>query len=153
MQVKDFLRGRGIAFKVLEHQPTFSAQRMAEAVHVSGERVAKCVLLKADGGYVLAVLPATHQIYIDMARDALGAEQVEIADEDDLQRVFPDCEVGVVPPFGSQYGLQTLVDTSLTEDDEIVFEANQHHESIRLKYQSFEHLEHPTVGMFAYHAF
>lgn len=158
MQVQHFLRERGVRFEVLPHEPTFSAQRMAHAVHVAGDWVAKCVLLRVDGlsengRYVLAILPATHQIYFDMAREALDAATIELAAERELQRVFRDCESGVVPPFGSQYGIDTLVDSSLTEDDEIVFESNRHRESIRMSFRSFVEVEHPQIALFAYHVY
>lgn len=151
MKVQQFLDERGIAFEVLTHEPTFSAQRMAQAVHVCGDNVAKTVLLKADGQFVLAVLPATHQIHLEMAREALAAHLVELAPENELVSVFPDCERGALPPFGSQYGLETLVDASLAEDDEIVFEGNAHREAFRMKYRQYEDLENPQVAVFAYH--
>ncbi|HWC88008.1 MAG TPA: YbaK/EbsC family protein [Pirellulales bacterium] len=151
MKVQQFLDSRGISFEMLPHEPTFSAQRMAQAVHVSGDNVAKTVLLKADGQFVLAVLPATHQIHLEMAREALAAHLLELADEDELAKVFSDCEVGAVPPFGTQYGIETLVDASLAEDDEIVFEGNAHRQAFRMKYRDFEDLENPQVAVFGYH--
>jgi Ala-tRNA(Pro) deacylase len=149
--VQQFLDARGVPFELLPHEPTFSAQRMAQAVHVRGDNVAKAVLLKADGQYVLAVLPATHQIHLEMAREALAAHLVELASEQELSDLFNDCEVGSTPPFGSQYGIETLVDASLAEDDEIVFEGNAHRQSFRMKYRDFEDLENPQVAVFAYH--
>lgn len=151
MKVQQFLNSRGIAFEMLPHEPTFSAQRMAQAVHVSGENVAKPVLLKADGQFVLAVVPATHQIHLEMAREALAAHHLELASEDELANMFPDCELGALPPFGTQYGVETLVDASLAEDDEIVFEGNAHRNAFRMKYRDYEDLEHPQVAVFAYH--
>jgi Ala-tRNA(Pro) deacylase len=151
VKVQQFLNERGVAFEELTHEPTYSAQRMAQAVHVCGDNVAKTVLLKADGQFVLAVLPATHQIHLEMARDALAAYLVELADEGELAMIFPDCELGALPPFGSQYGLETLVDASLAEDDEIVFEGNAHREAFRMKYREYENLENPQVAVFAYH--
>ena len=151
MKVQQFLAQQGVAFDVLPHDPTFSAQRMAEAVHVCGDNVAKTVLLKTDDGYVVAVLPATHQLFIDMVRDALESPHVRLADAREMAQVFADCEYGVVPPFGSQYGLMTLVDVALTEDDEIVFEGNAHREAIRMKYQAYEELEQPRVAVLSYH--
>jgi Ala-tRNA(Pro) deacylase len=151
VKVQQFLDSRGISFEMLPHEPTFSAQRMAQAVHVSGDNVAKTVLLKADGQFVLAVLPATHQIHLEMAREALAAHLLELADEDELAKVFSDCEVGAVPPFGTQYGIETLVDASLAEDDEIVFEGNAHRQAFRMKYRDFEDLENPQVAVFGYH--
>jgi Ala-tRNA(Pro) deacylase len=151
MDVQRFLQERGVAFEVLPHDPTFSAQRMAEAVHTCGDNVAKMVLVKADGKPVLTVMPATHHLYLEMAREALGATRVELASEPDLKRFFPDCEVGALSPFGSQYGMRTLVDASLTEDEEIVFESNAHRVALRMKYQAFEELERPQIALFAYH--
>jgi Ala-tRNA(Pro) deacylase len=151
MRVQQFLSERGIPFDVIKHEPTFSAQRMAEAVHVPGDNVAKTVLLKADDHFVLAVLPATFQVYLEMAQEALSAHVVELAGEEDLRRIFPDCELGALPPFGSQYGLQTLVDASLTEDDQIVFEGNDRREAIQIAYRDYEELEQPQVAVFSYH--
>lgn len=151
MKVQQFLDQQGVSFEVLPHEPTYSAQRMAQAVHVPGDNVAKTVLLKADGQFILAVLPATHQIHLEMARDALAAHTLELASEDELAHVFADCELGALPPFGSQYGLETLVDASLSEDDDIVFEGNAHREAFRMKYRQFEELENPQVAVFAYH--
>lgn len=153
MVVQQFLRERGIEFEVLPHEATYSAQRMAQAVHVCGDNVAKTVLLKADGRFVLAVLPATHHVYLEMARLAVGAAEIRLADEPDFRAVFSDCELGVLPPFGSQYGLPTLVDASLTEDDEIVFDGNGHREAIRVKFRDYEELERPTIAVFSYHTY
>jgi Ala-tRNA(Pro) deacylase len=152
MQVQQFLKDQGVSYKVLEHRPTFTAQYTAQAVHTRGDEVAKTVVLKADAGYVLAVLQATHKIDMMRARETLGAQLVELASEADFQKLFPDCEVGALPPFGSQYGLQTLVDESLTRDQEIVIEGNTHREAIRLKYADFDRIEHPKVAAFTYHA-
>ncbi|HZZ72479.1 MAG TPA: YbaK/EbsC family protein [Pirellulales bacterium] len=151
MNVRRFLHQRGIAHQMLAHEPTFSAQRMAEMVHVSGDEVAKAVLLKIDGKYELAVLPATYYVYPELVRQSLQARAVELATEEECGRIFPDCEVGALPPFGSLYGLQTVIDASLTEDDEIVFEGNTHHEAIRMKFQDFERIERPQIATIACH--
>ena len=151
MNVRRFLHQRGVAHQMLAHEPTFSAQRMAQCVHVSGDEVAKAVLLKSDGKYVLAVLPATYYVYPELARQALNARNVALATEEECSKIFPDCEVGALPPFGSLYGLQTVIDASLTEDDEIVFEGNTHHEAIRMKFQDFRRLEQPQVATIACH--
>jgi Ala-tRNA(Pro) deacylase len=74
-----------------------------------------------------------------------------MAGEGEMDRLFPDCEVGAIPPFGSFYHLPTLVDESLTEDDKIVFEAQSHEEAIRMSYKDYEEIEHPVKGRFAHH--
>jgi Ala-tRNA(Pro) deacylase len=151
MNVQDFLRNRDIPFDALEHDPTYTAQSLAQAVHVSGEEVAKTVLLAVDDGFVLAVLPATHQVDTMRVKAFLGATRVELATERECGRWFEDCELGVLPPFGSKYGLRTMVDRSLLEDEMIVFEGNSHHEAIRMSCQDFIDVEEPIVASFSHH--
>lgn len=151
MDVKQFLTERGVAYDVIEHRSTYTAQQLAEAVHTRGDEVAKTVLLKADGKTVLAVLPSTHNIDLKKAKEAIGAGQIELASESEFGELLPDCEVGAVPPFGSSYGMQTLVAEPLTKDEEIVFEGNSHQEAIRMRYRDFATIEKPQVAAFSYH--
>ena len=147
MNIPDFLDRKGVFFEVLPHYKTYEAQRMAQAVHVSGHHVAKTVLLRIgeSNEYVVVVLPATRNIDFEEARKVFGAEQVELATEREISIHCADCDVGALPPFGSQYNMRTVVDQSLTEDDEIVFEGNTHSEAIRMKYADFERLERPEI--------
>ena len=80
--------------------------------------------------------------------DATHAEMVGLATEEDFRRAFPDCEVGAMPPFGNLYGVEVLVDEALTRDDEIAFEAGNHHEAIRMKYRDYAELVQPRVAEF-----
>jgi Ala-tRNA(Pro) deacylase len=151
MKVSDFLREQHVPFDVLPHETTFTAQHMAQALDVPGDNVAKTVLLKVDGEYVLAVLQATHAVHFDRAARALGTDNVELAAEEEITRLFPDCEPGAVPPFGSKYGVRTLVDESLTEDEYIVFEGNTHQEAIYMRYYDYQKIEQPRVAAFSMH--
>src|SRR5579884_998504 len=149
MRLDELLTQRHIPFERLRHRPTFTANRMAQALHVPGKEVAKSVLLRADSGYVLAVLPATHQVDLSRVREELGQSGVEFASEREIEKLFPDCEPGAHLPFGSLYNLPTLMDESLTEDKEIVFEGQNHEEAYRMSLQDYEALEHPRKGRFA----
>ena len=149
MNVADFLSEKRVEYDLIPHRETFDAQRMAEVVHVSGTEVAKTVLLRSGGRYVVAVLPANRTIDFDRAEHLLDEGKVELANELEMQELLPDCEIGALPPFGSQYNMPTIVDESLTEDYEIVFEGNTHHESIRMKFHDFKAIEQPTIGQIA----
>jgi Ala-tRNA(Pro) deacylase len=149
MKLDDLLTSRHIPFERLHHRPAYTAQRMAQVLHVPGQEVAKSVLLRTKQGYVLTVLPANHKVDLDRVRQWLGEEWVELASETEMERVFPDCERGAMPPFGSLYHLPTLMDESLAEDDQIVFEAQNHEEAIRMAYRDYEAVEHPRKGCFA----
>ncbi|MEX0712430.1 MAG: YbaK/EbsC family protein [Pirellulales bacterium] len=151
MQLKEFLAQRQVGFEVIEHPTTYDAQRLAHSVHTPGSQVAKTVLLHADHDFVevLAVLPADCKVDMQKVSQALGGAEVELATEAQVAEHCPDCEVGVLPPFGSQYGLNTLVDESLARQKEIVFEGNSHHEAIRMSFEDYRRLENPTIISFS----
>lgn len=151
MNVQQFLAGQGKPFEVIEHPSTFTASHMAQAVHVAGDLVAKSVVAKADDQYVLLILPATCRVDLDSVREALGAQCLELADEREFAMLFPECELGAVPPFGSQFGMKSIVDSALTQADQIVFEGNTLREAIRMSYRDFAELEKPVVARFSIH--
>jgi Ala-tRNA(Pro) deacylase len=99
--------------------------------------------------YAVAILPATHLIDLDAVSRLLGGARMELATEYEIAQRCPDCETGVLPPFGSMYGLETVLDESLRGAVQIVFEANTHQEAIRMAGEDFMRLENPLVGDFA----
>lgn len=148
MRVPEYLAEQRVRFETLQHAPAFSAQQRAKHLHIPGRQVAKSVLLAAPDGLVLAVLPATHQIDTVRLGSDLGGP-VRLADDREMADVFRDCEWGVVPPFGTLYGLGTLLEDSLAADDWIVFEGHTHVEAIRVRCRDFERLERPRRLRFA----
>lgn len=137
--VTEYLNQAGVHYSVVRHPYTETSMRAAEAAHVTGEDLAKAVLLKDAGGYVLAVLPATHNVRIGELRRQLDRD-IDTAPEEDLGVVFPDCTPGAVPALGPAYQLDTIADESLRGHDEIYFEAGDHEELIRLPGSEFESL-------------
>ncbi len=149
MNVQEFLQGERVPFDVLPHRSTHTARGLARSLDVPGNNVAKSVLLKVDGEFILGVIPASHLVSMRRLKECMAAEHVELASEDELAEVFMDCDRGVAPPFGKSYGIRTIVDESLTEDEHIVFDGNSHDQAIYLRYQDYEKIEHPRVEAFA----
>jgi Ala-tRNA(Pro) deacylase len=146
MSIREYLRSRNVPFVALLHRPVPSAARLAQSVHVAGDQVAKAVLIRTPSGYVLAVVPATHRVALDMVAEILGLAGLAIASQDEVEHLFHDCECGALPPFGRCYGLTTLVDVGLTHQPEIVVQANTRHEAIRIRYRDYEQVEGPERG-------
>jgi Ala-tRNA(Pro) deacylase len=146
MNVEKFLKDQAVPFEMLSHRPAYTASRTAESLHVPGANFAKSVVLKVNDRPVLAVLPASRSVNMPNAEKALGADHIVLADEEEMATLFPDCELGAVPPFGSQYGLETIVDDQLTEDEHIVFDGNTHDRAVYMRYSDFEKLEHPRIA-------
>jgi len=147
MKVLEYLNQSHVPYELLGHQPTYDAQHMAHALHVKGAAVAKTVLLSANHGYryLAAIVPATRKIDFDVASRSLLHSALRLASEAEVNEVCPDCEPGVLLPFGSQYGVLTVVDSSLEKVEEIVFEGSAHHEAIRMKFADFCRLESPLI--------
>src|SRR5262245_12016422 len=105
MYIHDFLRSRGVWFETLLYQPASSSAKRARNARIAGHRVAKAVLVRAGDSFVLAVLPASSTIDLDRLSQVVGAstEETRLATADELLSTFPDCEPGVVPPFGRLY--------------------------------------------------
>jgi len=97
----------------------------------------------------MAVLPASYQIDFIKFRKLVDSEDVELASEEEFKYLFPDCEIGAMPPFGNLYDMPVFVAESLAEDEEIDFNAGTHRELIRIKYKDFEKLVKPKLGVFA----
>src|SRR4051812_36984712 len=149
MHILDYLESRHVWFETMLHPPAPYASKLAQTLHISGRFVAKGVLVRAEGRYVLAVLPATARIDLARLADVIGGRDVRIATEDEVEGVFGDCERGALPPFGRLYGLTTLVDTSLSGGSEIVFVGNTRHEGVRMRYRDYEAVEGPIRTRFA----
>lgn len=152
MRLDEFLTEKHVPFTRLPHCPAYTANRVAQALHVKGKEMAKTVLLRTGHGHLLAVLPATHRVDLERLREDLREDQVGLAGETEMDLLFPDCERGAMPPFGSLYHIPTVVDESLAMDDEIVFEGQSRHEAIRMRYRDFAAVEHPRLGHFAFRA-
>jgi Ala-tRNA(Pro) deacylase len=151
MNVQDYLKKNKVNFEVHEHPPAYTAQEVAAEEHVSGNMLAKSVLVRGGDGYAVCALPASYKLDLKKVAKALGAKSAKLADEKAMAKVFPDVEVGAEPPFGNLYDLPTLVDEHLAEDDEIVFQAGTHRHAIRMKYADYARLVEPTVADLAVH--
>ena len=148
-KVAQFLDSHKIKYVAIKHSAAFTAQEIAASAHIPGKELAKTVMIKIDGTMAMAVLPASYRVDFKGLKKLAGAKKVELASEDAFQRLFPECEIGAMPPFGNLYEMEVYVANPLPEDDEIAFNAGSHTELIRLHYADFQRLVEPVVGDFA----
>lgn len=134
--LKTYLDRKGVPYQIIHHDPTPSANRSAEAAHIPGDRLVKAVVLEDDGKYLLAALPATRRLKLGRLHQSLG-EHVGLATEAEVEHLFNDCERGAVPALGSAYGLETLLDDSLKDLDEVYIEGGDHESLVCLSGSAF----------------
>ena len=143
-KLKAFLDEHNIRYVSITHSTAYTAQEIAASAHIPGKEVAKTVMVKVDGVMAMAVLPASYQIDFDLLKTAIGAQAVELATEEEFKGLFPQCEVGAMPPFGNLYGMDVFMAASLAEDEEIAFNAGSHTELIRMTFPDYVRLVKPV---------
>lgn len=143
-----FLREARVPYTTFTHPEAFTAQDEAAVSHVPGRSWAKVVICFADDELILAVVPAPSLVDLEELRMLTGARALRLADEHELRTLYPDCEVGAMPPFGfvDRFPRRVFVDDRLVGEPEMVFNAGTHTDAIRMHYRDFADLVHPFVG-------
>lgn len=148
-RLKNYLDENKIKYVKITHSRAYTAQEIAASVHIPGKELAKTVIVKVGDGFAMVVLPASRKINFDRLKTVVGNNEVRLAEENEFKGLFPDCEVGAMPPFGNLYNLAVYVASALAEDKEIAFNAGTHTDIIRISYSDFEKLVKPTIGTFS----
>jgi len=143
-----FLEEQHVPFVTIPHARAYTAQEIAASVHVPGQEVAKTVIVLADEKLHMAVVPATRRIELVLLKNALAVKKIRLATETEFEGVFPECEVGAMPPFGNLYRIPVIVDESLKKDREIVFNAGSHTETVKMAFDEFVDLVKPMFASF-----
>ena len=150
-KLREFLDSHAVRYFVVSHSPAYTAQEIAAAAHVPGKELAKTVMVTLDGKMAMVVLPASRQLDFELLRQLTPTREVELASEKEFADLFPECEIGAMPPFGNLYGIiddisPLTVYEELEDDDEIAFNAGAHTELLRLSYENYKKLVHPKVA-------
>ncbi len=146
MNLERVLEQRGIGFEKHQHRVAYTAQRLASAEHVSGYDVAKPVVVKGGGQFTMCVLPACARLDLARVAELLNLPSVQLATESEMNTLFPDCELGAEPPIGKLFGLPTIMDEKLREDEYVTMQAGTHTESVKLRRRDWESLCDPLVA-------
>ena len=151
LTLQQYLDDQHIDYDVMVHERTATASHTAEASHVSADCVAKGVVLSREGGFLIAVVPASCTVRLEAIRD-LVQSPVSVSSADEIDVLFPDCESGAVPALGEPYGIEAIVDDSLDERADIYFEGGDHRTLIHMSGQQFRDLLHDVPhGQIAKH--
>jgi Ala-tRNA(Pro) deacylase len=138
-KVLEYLTGENASFETVAHPKTFSSRETADAAHIFDDHLAKGVVLKDHEGYLLVVIPANEWISIHQLKDELDRD-LQLATENEIERLFADCLPGAVPPLGEAYGIETIVDEALISLSKVYFEAGDHEQLILVNSEQFHAL-------------
>jgi len=149
MKLETLLQDRSIPFERHSHTTTYTSQSLAHEEHVTGYMVAKPVIVKTSSGFAMCVLPAPKRLDLQRVGEVLQDPEVRLATESEMAEAFPDCELGAEPPVGVLFGLTTVMDEGLQEDDYLLMQAGTHRESVKLSRADWERLCEPIVASIA----
>jgi len=148
-RIRDYLDSQNVPYETLHHSQVFTAQEVAHSLHISGKKFVKTVAARGDSKPVLAVMPASHRLNFQELKSVLKANRLEMLVERELVELFPDCDLGAVPPFGNLYGLDVWVDRAVASAENVLFCAGTHEDCIRMRYSDFAKLTRPFLGHFS----
>jgi Ala-tRNA(Pro) deacylase len=147
--IHEFLRDAHAPYSVVPHRPAYTAPDEALAAYVHGRHWAKVVVCFIDDQPIEAVVSAPTSVNLARLLDLSGGNAIRLADEEELRGLYPDCEVGAMPPFGPLYGQTVYVDAALALESQIVFNAGTHRDAIAMRWNDFVKMVNPVVGRFA----
>jgi len=148
--ISNFLDSQHIPYQSYTHSRAYTAQGIAQAQHLSGKKLAKVVMVVGDNDrLIMAVVPANHRVDLEQLARILDADSIRLATEEEFKDIFPECELGAMPPLGNIYHLDVGVDEKLKSYPTISFNAGTHSEIIQMFFSDFDRLVQPKVGSFS----
>ena len=146
--LQKYLAENGVAYETVHHPHTRSSMSTAESAHVSGNHLAKSVILEDEGGYLMAVVPATEHVKIGKVNHALN-RRVGLATEPELESLFEDCELGAIPAVAQPYSMEAIIDRKFDNCSDIYFEGGDHEELVHIKGTAYrrlmKHSQHANI--------
>ncbi|MGD9660680.1 MAG: aminoacyl-tRNA deacylase [Porticoccaceae bacterium] len=151
MTMKAFLNSRDVDFEEIKHPREVTASRIAQRAHVTGEQLAKAVLVKGDTGYRVVVVPSTCRVDLSGLSHQFH-ERLGLATEEEIYQLFADCDAGALSPLGQAYGLRVCYDETLANQDDIYFEGGDHETLVHMSNNEFRRLMSEALpGRFSHH--
>lgn len=146
--IRTLLERRGVAYQECHHPEAFTAQEVAHLEHTSGHRVAKVVVVMADGRPVELILPASRRVALERVREILGVRDVRLATEEEMNQTFPGCDPGAIPPLNCWPGVDVVMDDTLEVKGEILMQAGTHEDAVRVRFDDWFRMVEPVVDHF-----
>ena len=144
-KIQNFLDENNAKYTTIIHSPAFTAQEIASSSFISGNELAKTIIMNKDDDIVMIVLPASKKINIPILKKYFNNENISLAAETEFRNIFPECKTGAMPPFGNLYHIKTYIAKEFNKQKLISFNAGNHTELIRMKFSCFTKLVNPEV--------
>ncbi len=141
----EYLDSEDVQYRIIPHPETYTALATAQAARVPDHLLTKVVVIQADGRLMMVLIPANYSLDLLALARHIKVQHVSLVPEEELANLFPDCELGAIPPFGNLYGMKVWIASELFQRFEITFNSDNHHELIRMNTVDFCNLVQATM--------
>jgi Ala-tRNA(Pro) deacylase len=145
----DYLGENHVRYSHSIHPPAYTAREVASADRMPAHNLTKTVVFLADGVYGMVLVPADYSVDFTELRRVLGSSEIHLATEAELYKLFPECEVGAMPPFGNLFDIPVVVDETVAASQFIAFTAGTHRDVIHMGFGDFRRLVKPLAAAVA----
>jgi len=143
-----FFDKRRIRYSHSQHTRTATARGAADSERMPAHELAKTVVYFGSSGFGIVVVPADKMADLAKVGRLTGLSHIRLATEKELEGLFPNCEVGAMPPFGEKFDMPVLVDAGIV-DEFIAFTLGTHRDVFRISFADFQRLAHPKIAAIA----
>lgn len=142
LHFKKLLDAKGIKYRTLKQVDRIEAHSLAKSIFV-----------QLDNTIVMAIIAADQHIQnLDLLKIAAhGARSAQFLNENEMSKLFPDCEIGAMPVFGDFYNVQIYADRKITHHHDIAFNVGSHAEVIILSVSDYIKLAKPIFTTLCAH--
>lgn len=149
--IRRLLDDEGILYAVFEHEPVHTSEEAAAVrPNYTMAQGAKALIVRikkaGEKEFVMVVVPGNARFDTKKVKEALGANDLRFATEEEVSEITDGVEPGGVPPLGNIFGIQTLADEKLFEEDEIIFNAGDKRVSIAIETDAYRSLVKPQAA-------
>ena len=138
--IENFLKDLNIHYDLIHHAHSSYSMQSAEEAHISGNTIAKSIMLEDAKGRVMANIPASRRLDLKKLNQQLQ-RNLHLSAEHDLGKIFLDCEPGAVPAVGAAYGVETVIDSCLDDCCDVYFEGGDHTDLVHVTGSDFRNMQ------------
>jgi prolyl-tRNA editing enzyme YbaK/EbsC (Cys-tRNA(Pro) deacylase) len=129
-RITAFLDSHGVSYRCVHHEPTRTSEESAKARGEPLEVGGKAIVMKVGEEFMLFVFSAARRIDSQKIKAHFGVKKIRFASAEELHQLT-GLVPGSVPPFGKPLlPFELFVDTSISLNDRIAFNAGSLTDSI-----------------------
>ena len=142
----DLFRKESVEYKLFEHEPVYTSEQASKVRNVALKSGVKAMVLKTlEGKYILIDVAADRKIdFGKLEKTVLKTKHLRFATREEVINVTR-CEPGSVHPFGRLFGLETLLDKSVLENERVNFNIGLVTKSVQISCNDLVRVLKPDV--------